>query len=44
MAAMMVEQSAKGALLARMAGKPRRVPRAAIERMYKFLHREYGQR
>ncbi len=42
-AAMMVEQSAKVALLARMIGKPRQVPRAEIERMHRFLHTEYGQ-
>lgn len=43
-AALLVEQSARVAFLATLAGKPRPLPRSEIARMFNFLHHEYGQR
>ena len=42
-AAVMVEQSARVAWLAVALGEPHPLPVADIERMYRFLHEEYGR-
>ncbi len=43
-AAVLVEQSARVAYLASLLGEPSPIPPDEVERMYWFLHHEYGQR
>jgi ribulose-5-phosphate 4-epimerase/fuculose-1-phosphate aldolase len=43
-AALLVEQSARVAYLAGLAGKPEALPPEEVKRMHRFLHEEYGQR
>jgi L-fuculose-phosphate aldolase len=43
-AALLVEQSAQAACWASLLGKPVPVSQREIERLHRFLHREYGQR
>jgi ribulose-5-phosphate 4-epimerase/fuculose-1-phosphate aldolase len=43
-AAILVEQSARVAYLARLLGEPVSIPPGEVERMHQFLHHEYGQR
>lgn len=43
-AAVLVEESARVAWIARLLGRPQVVPEAEIERLHEFIHHRYGQR
>ncbi len=42
-AALLVEHSARVALLASLMGQPKPVPRDEVERIHRYIHQEYGQ-
>ena len=42
-AAVLVEQSARVALLASLLGEPRPLPESEVERLHEFIHHRYGQ-
>jgi len=42
-AALLVEHSARVAILASLMGQPHLIPPGEVERMHRFIHQEYGQ-